>query len=342
VALLSPPYALGSAGLVLSGKTLRLAAGGAFRNATAGVQGVPGVLYGPPGTMGELTLNSNTSLTVNPFRAVVQNTQDTTQGQYVVANDGPVTFTTATTPAVPTQDASQFRRAYVAAYVADAQVAGVASTATTDRAALDILPGPLAASAAAAAYPAVPPNGLILGELLIPPTGQAVTVTPYNQRTTARGAILPVTATGIARPGHDGDPGGYVGQYRDHPTRGQLQRWNGAAWAGAPVEDTGWVVIPTIPPAVVGSDGCAIRRVNGIVFFSFHITASAGFGVGFAPVLFPAAYSPSAYLWFTGVYYGVTAGAVGFRITADGNTYLASGTASGSSILTVGGSFPAA
>jgi hypothetical protein len=228
--------------------------------------------------MGELTLNSNTSLTVAPFRAVVQNTQDTTQGQYLPANDGPVTFTTATTPAVPTQDASQFRRAYVAVYVADAQVAGVASTATTDRAVLDILPGALAASAAAAAYPAVPVNGLILGELLIPPTGQAVTVTPYNQRTTARGAILPVTATGIARPGHDGDPGGYVGQYRDHPTRGLLQRWNGAAWAGAPVEDTGWVVLPTIPPAVVGSDGCAIRRVNGVTFFSIHATAPTGSG----------------------------------------------------------------
>jgi hypothetical protein len=233
VTLLSPPYALGAAGQVLSGKNLRLAAGAAFRSAAAGgVQGVSGVLAGPAGTMGELTLNSNTSLTIAPFRAVIQNTQDVTQGQYVVSNDAAVTATTAVVagqPTVPAQDASQFRRAYIAVYVADSQVSGVASSATTDRAVLDILPGALAATAGAAGYPAVPANALLLGELLLPPAGQTVSVVGYNPRTTTRGGVLPVIADGGTRPGHDGDPGTHVGQIRDHPVFG-LQRWNGTTW----------------------------------------------------------------------------------------------------------------
>lgn len=226
--LLSPPFALGAAGQVLSGKLLRLSLGAAYRNAAAGVQAVAGCLYGPAGTMGELTLNSNTSLTVGPFRAVVQQTQDVTQGPYLVVNDASVTATTAVVaglPTMPAQDASQFRRAYVAVYVADSQVSGVASSGVTDRSVLDILPGALAASAGVAAYPAVPANALLLGELLIPPVGQAVTLTAYNPRTTTRGGILPVIADGANRPGHDGDLGLHLGQYRDHPTHG-LQRWN--------------------------------------------------------------------------------------------------------------------
>jgi hypothetical protein len=171
----------------MSGKLLRLALGAAFRSAS-GVQSVSGCVAGPPGTMGELTLNSNTSLTVNPFRAVVQNTQDATAGPYLVPNDAAVTFTTGGSPALPAQDATQFRRAYVVVHVDDAQVAGSGPNQTY----LEVISGALAATAVAAAYPAVPVNALLLGELLFPPTGQAVTLTPYNPRTTSRGGILPV------------------------------------------------------------------------------------------------------------------------------------------------------
>lgn len=249
--LLSPPFALGAAGQVLSGKLLRLSLGAAYRSAAAGVQGVSGVLYGPAGTMGELTLNSNTSLTINPFRAVVQQAQDTTQGQYLVVNDAAVTATTAVVAGVPTmpaQDASQFRRAYIATYVADSQVSGVASSGVTDRSVLDILPGALAASAGVAAYPAVPANALLLGELLFPPVGQAVTLTAYNPRTTTRGGILPVIADGVNRPGHDGELPLYDGQPRYHPTLG-FQLGKGGAWANPGNGGTGTALAGTAPPA---------------------------------------------------------------------------------------------
>jgi hypothetical protein len=295
--LLSPPFALGAAGQVLSGKTLRLAGGAAFRNAAAGVQGISGVLYGPAGTMGELTLNSNTSLTVNPFRAVVQQTQDNTQGQYLVANDAAATFTTATSPvAMPVQDATQFRRAYVAVYVADSQVAGVGSTSTTDRAVLDILAGPLAATAGAAAYPAVPPNALLLGELLIPPTGQAVTMTPYNIRTTGRGGILPVIVDGSANSGHDGALPLHDGQARWHPTYG-LQVGVGGAW-GSPIGAPARTTVP-LSGAWVGGTGSyteipQVWKVSADeVRFSGIMSLAAGYGTGAVALgIIPAGFRP--------------------------------------------------
>lgn len=232
--LLSPPFALGAAGQVLSGRLLRLAVGSAFRGAAAGVQGVSGALAGAPNTMGELTLPSNALLTVQPFRAVVQNTQDATGGQFILVNDAAVNL------AVTAQHATQYRRSLVVAYAADSVSAGVASTAATDKAALELVDGALAASAGAAALPAAPANALALGELLIPPIGVPVTVTPYNPRTTARGGILPVVADGSgAIPGHDGVAGSHVGQYRDHPTRG-LERWDGALWS--PPQPHGWTL----------------------------------------------------------------------------------------------------
>jgi hypothetical protein len=233
--IVSPGYAAGAAGQVLSGKLLRLAGGAPFRPST-GVQYVSGVLYGPAGTMGELALASNTSLTINPFTAVIQNTLDATAGPFLVTNDAAVTATTTTVspvPAIPVQDASQFRRALIVTRKDDSQLSGVASSATTDRALLDIRAGALAASSAAAVLPAALANELALGELLIPPTGQTVTLTAYNPRTTTRGGILPVLADGATLSGHDGAPGTHVGHYRDHPTQG-LQRWDGAVW-GTPV-----------------------------------------------------------------------------------------------------------
>lgn len=178
-------FSLGAAGQVMSGKLLRQSLGGAFRSGAAATI-VGGALAGPPNSMGELTLVSNTQLTVQPARFVVPNALDATAGPYLVPNDAPVTLQAA--DGFPAQDASQYRRAIVAVYVEDAQIVGSGNNQPN----LKIIGGPLAATAGAAVLGTLPANtsGLLLGELMIPPTGQAVTLTPYNPRTTTRGGIL--------------------------------------------------------------------------------------------------------------------------------------------------------
>jgi hypothetical protein len=173
-------FSLGAAGQVMPGRLLRHTVGGLLRPAAAGLQVVSGCLAGPANTQGELALVSNTQLTVQPFRAVVQNSQDLTAGAYLVPSETVQTFTAggAAGQTIPAQDASQFRRALVTLHVDDAQVAGSGGNAST----LEVLPGALAATAGAAVLPATPANALNLGELLIPPTGQTVTLTPYNPR----------------------------------------------------------------------------------------------------------------------------------------------------------------
>src|SRR3954447_11865188 len=156
--------ALGASGQVISGKLLRLSLGAAFRPG-AGVTAISGVLHGPANSMSELTLLSNTQLTVQPYRAVVQNTLDATAGPYVIPNDAVATLGAA--QGFSAQDATQFRRALITTYVDDAQVAGSGA----NQAYLLVIPGALAASSGAAALPATPNNALNLGELLIPPVG---------------------------------------------------------------------------------------------------------------------------------------------------------------------------
>lgn len=221
--LLSPPYALGAAGQVLSGKLLRLSHGGAFRHGASGVLGLSGVLSGPPNTMGELALTSSTVLSVQPFRAVIQSSLDATAGQYQAINDAAVNL------GVTAQHASQFRRSLVVVRVDDSQVSGVPSSAVTDRAVLEVIDGPLGATAAVA-LPALPNNALALGEILIPPAGQTVTLTPYNPRTTTRGGVLPVLADGSTYPGHEGAAPNHDGAVRWHPLYG-LQVGRNGVWA---------------------------------------------------------------------------------------------------------------
>lgn len=225
MAVVSPPYLLGAAGQVMSGRLARLSLGAAFRPAGSGVQVVSGVLAGPPNTMGELALPSGTQLTVQPFRAVIQSALDATAGSYEVTNDAAVTLPVAA------QHASQFRRSLIVVRVDDSQVSGVASSATTDRATLEVLDGALAVSAAAATLPAATGSWLALGEVLIPPAGQTVTFTPYNPRTGIRHGILPVINDSSTVTGHSGVLPAFDGQYRDHPVYG-LQRGVGGAWRG--------------------------------------------------------------------------------------------------------------
>lgn len=215
-AALGNPFALGATGVQTTARYDRLALGASFRPGTAALAAVSGVLVGPAGTMGDLTLLSDTLLRTDPFLAVVQGTHNTQQGQYLVPN------VTQRDLAVPAKDASLFRKALVRVRVADSLEAGVASSASTDGAWLEVVSGDLAASNPA--LPAVGPNALALGELSIPSSGsgQPVTLTRYNPRTGSRTGILPVPSTDTAAPAFDG-------QYRDHPVRG-LERGQGAAW----------------------------------------------------------------------------------------------------------------
>jgi hypothetical protein len=221
VALLTPPFALGAAGQVLSGKVLRHAVGAAWRPSGAALSAASGVVQGPVGSMMEATLVSPTLLRVNPGTCVVQGTFATDQGQYVLTNDAPVDLP------VPGQSASQYRRGLLVAEAADSQVAGVTSTAETDRALLRVITGNLSPTAPGA-LPPIPDTALALGEVVIPPTGQAVTYTPYNPRTVARGGVQPVYDDSSTVPGHGGEPGAYVDQLRMRA--GRLERWSGSAW----------------------------------------------------------------------------------------------------------------
>jgi hypothetical protein len=208
--------------------------------------------------MGELTLLSDTTLRVNPFVAVVQGTHNTKQGQYLVPNDELVDL------AVTAKDASQARRALVAVSVADSAEAGVAPSSTTDRAWLQIVPGNLAPSSPA--LPAAPANSLLLGELLIPSvaSGQPVTLTPYNPRTTTRGGILPVFADSSTVPGHGGELPLFDGQVRWHPTNG-LEVGSGGAWG--PPSPQRWVdLVRNTTYSATTAVGSAFVTMTGMDF----------------------------------------------------------------------------
>jgi hypothetical protein len=295
VAVLSPPYALGATGQLLSGRLLRLSLGATFRPAAAGVlAAAAGALYGPPGTMGEATLVNPTTLRIAPARWVVQGSRSADQGQYVVPNDGNVDL------AVTAQHASQFRRSLWMVTVADSQAAGVASSATTDRALLQIVDGPLSATSPAP-LPTVPADSLVLGEVGIPPVGQTVTITPYNPRTTGRGGIMPVSADALTYPGHGAEAPAHDGQARWHPTQG-LQLAAGGTW-GAPSPPFGrsWegdygtavgvpsianATQPAVPWATTNVANDAIRKEAGDTVFTiledgvYAIAASFRFTAG--------------------------------------------------------------
>lgn len=230
--LRNPPSYLGAASQQHSARNDRLTLGTVFRPAAGSATATPlavvgGALIGPAGTMGEVTLTSPTLVTINPARWVVMGGIDSKQGQYECTNDQQNTL------AVTAQDASLYRRSYLAVVVDDSESSGVASSATTDRGSVQVIDGALAASAPA--YPDLTayPNRLLLGEFYIPPTGQTVTWTPYNPRTALRGAILPVVDDALTYAGHGAEPGVFDGQYRD---RGHLERWSVSAadWLPSP------------------------------------------------------------------------------------------------------------
>lgn len=229
--VLSPPYSLGASVdptpdyLRHSARMDRLSLGAMFQPMTVGVlNAASGFLHGTAGSMGELTLAANGgSVRVNPFRAVVQGTQQSAQGQYVVPNDGPLDLP------IPGQDAALARRALLVVGVEDSQAAAVESTEENDRAYVALLSSELSA---APVLPDLPPNAFSCGELTIPRVGQAVTLTHPMPRVGMRHGILPVFDDNSTLPGHGKAPGQFHGQYRRHPAFG-LQSWEGESWEPA-------------------------------------------------------------------------------------------------------------
>lgn len=218
-------FLLGASGQQVPSRQVRLSLGATWRPSSAALGVASGVVYGPAGGMGEATLASPTQLNVNPFVAVVQGTHSAVQGQYHVPND------TLRSLAITAQHASQYRRALYMVTVDDSEAAGVASSPTTDRARLHIVDGPLE-GVGPGSLPAVPANSLVLGEVAIPPTGNTVTVTPYNPRTVARGGILPVFNDTSLLPGHGGAVPTHDGEARWHPVNG-FEVGVGGVWKAA-------------------------------------------------------------------------------------------------------------
>lgn len=239
MAIRNPPLFLGKAGVQHPAQNDRLGLLGALAIPGAGLASTTGALHGPAGTMGELTLVNPTTLRIAPARWLISGQQNTLQGTYEVINDADLDR------AITARHSSQYRRSLVVSYVADSTVTGGGAD-TSD---VIIIDGPLSAVApgalpdAAAILAAGAANYCSLGEIAIPPTTDAgaVTLTPYNPRTGTRHGILPVLADGLTRIGHDGAPGQFPGQYRDHPTRG-LERWDATVGRWSTVAPLGvWV-----------------------------------------------------------------------------------------------------
>jgi hypothetical protein len=169
-------------------------------------------LTGSTGTM---------SASVSPGRAVVQSTD--ARGAY------PVALTEYENVTFADGDAQYGRIDLLVLRVYDDAYDGSGRT----EAVVEIVQG---TPAATATVPAVPDLSLPLHEVTVPAGASAGTggitwstaLTGRRMATVAVGGILPVTT--------DTTIGAYPGQYRD--ANGQLQRWNGSAWADYPVLPT--------------------------------------------------------------------------------------------------------
>ncbi|MGE7432751.1 hypothetical protein [Kitasatospora sp. NPDC001175] len=154
--------------------------------------------------------------TIGVGRAVIQGTAS--QGAYPVAVTAPETITVANGHnSLPRID-SVFLVAYDALY----------DTSGLTAAAVVYVQGTAAATPAA---PTIPPTGtayMKLWDIAVPagasvsaPINWSTALTDQRQYTVAVGGITP---SGSA-------VGAYVGQYRDNPASGTLERWSGTAWA---------------------------------------------------------------------------------------------------------------
>lgn len=190
-----------------------------------------GILAGPPGGVGAVTLVSDTVVRTDPFRAVLQGTRNAVQGQYVVINDA------ALDRPITAQEAGVQRLDLVAIVVRDASYA----PDTANNADVIVVRGdPVVTDPVAPALDGPDlGNFLVLGTLTVPPPGTPVTFTPNpDLLTVAVGGILPTATTDASPPAHDG-------QWRD--AGGRLERGLGGAWT-RPV-GRHWGSIPGTAPS---------------------------------------------------------------------------------------------
>lgn len=142
--------------------------------------------------------------------------------------------------------------------------------------------------AATPAIPATPDLAIPLYQISVPKNTSAGTggitwstaLTGVRNATVGLGGILPVTT--------DTASGAYPGQYRD--VGGQLQRWNGTAWADYPVLPTwqSWTPAWTTnsgsatPSFGNASVSCRYVKSGTTVHLNFQITfgSTTGFGTG--------------------------------------------------------------
>ncbi|MEU9384900.1 hypothetical protein AB0D38_29795 [Streptomyces sp. NPDC048279] len=221
-------------------------------------------LTGATGTM---------TATVSPGRALVQGAD--AQGAYPVALTEylPLTFTDG--------DAQYGRIDLVVLRVYDDAYDGSGRTEAT----VEIVRGIPAATPAVPATPALSiplyqvavAKGAGAGGNAIDWTGA---LTGMRTATVGLGGILPVTT--------DSAGGAYPGQYRD--VNGQLQRWNGTAWANYPVLPVwqdwtpAWTTSSGNAPPAFGNAAVSGRYVKfgTTVHLNFSITfgSTTGFGAG--------------------------------------------------------------
>jgi len=200
-------------------------------------------------------------VTINPFQFVLWGTVTTTSGVYEGVSDAveflPITAASST----------EFRRGRIVVRVYD-QLAAAAK----DDWGLEVIYGPAAATAGAAQLPALPANAFQVREFSVSNTGVIVTG-GYVPWVGSRTGITPMSDP------NDATPGGFVGQYRDHPTR-SLERWDGNAWRtmfhqlGAtnrqPVQP--WLAAGWSP----GGDGATYEVKNGWGNLSVHLVRASG------------------------------------------------------------------
>lgn len=306
------PWSLGDPSVLHTARMDRLALGVNYRPSATALGAVSGIVHGPTGSVGALTLVSDTVLRVDPFVAVIQGTHNTRQGQYTVPNEQQRDL------AIVAKDASLTRRSLIVVRVADSDEAGVAPSATTNGAWIERLDGTAVASNAA--LPTLPANTLALGELTIPSvaSGQPVQLTPYNPRTGARHGILPVFADTSTVPGHGSAPGTFIGEYRDHPTLG-LQRWDGSAWQTIPSGDTGRINVTPTAPITVGPGGMYYRRVGKTVEVNVDSSYSGAYSANFVLFTLPAGFRPETNRFYMATPYGYNgAGGPSIMVGANG------------------------
>lgn len=226
--------------LQVTGEDLRLAETTYWVGSSSNRVGVrAGTLPGGPAS--NLGVNQTSppsmSVVVPPGHAIVQGTESTTQGAYVVVNDADLTL-----PIAPA-DATNPRIDIVVVRVRDKQYSG-----NTVAASIEVVTG---VPAPTPTPPAAPANSIVIAQISVPAGATAIQqsqITDLRPFTTAIGGITPSrNSTDVA--------GTYTGQYRYRLDTGKLEVYNGSAWVlNNPITSIviGGALVGAAPPGANG------------------------------------------------------------------------------------------